>query len=290
MNYSKFYTDYVSPEFGSLTDSLKDMLKNPLKHKRAGSKSETSPIELNARLLAFCKDEGLEAKKLYHEFDHILADLALTKLYYNDDGLVDLKATWAGLSYEDRGKLMVTLCSRSTTSSQSTAKQKYGVLVPMFFAAHKKYNNVPYSKFITQYNIPYFSLFLEFKVAMMLQFFLVKGVTDYPIPSSDIHERRVGAFNGYDPRASNHVVYYPVKAGFDILTPQIAIHIMLQTWAASPNYWVEHEISEKYALLNPLDWDTAPEPQWSELQKPKIEVASNETPSKKLKENWDTPW
>lgn len=264
VNFLEFYTDYFSPALEDAKDEGFDG-RADLKTTLAFAKKDFNP---NTLFKCYLNNNSLSKEDLVDIQDLLMTKQAQHPLVYRENGTVNLKETWLNLTDEQKGEAIMSTISVSYFSSQRVTEMKVGPLVPLYYAAHKMYNNVPYSKFICSENSVYHLYFVNQEQLKLLQYLDtedgVKFFSGYPDDRQVIDSLRQDLFYWGSTQKDYRTFHQPSrldKFGIDKRTPHLAIHIALQSWAAYPGSWKD-TFNEKYALLNPVDWDTPPEPIW----------------------------
>lgn len=274
IEFAKFYNNYYLPYIKELKASGESVTDTT---KLNNGIFASSAVNIQECFDSFCNDHGYVFGELEELQEQLMAGYANHSLVFRTNGSVDLAATWNELDAERKGAVLMSAMYVSVFTKQKKTKAKIGPLVPLYFAAHKQYNNVPYSKFLVQENFNYFVNFMSPALLAMVQFSLTeKGqefFSDYPEDySSVIAPLRKNLFVWGGQQKDYRTFDKASKLrenGLDPKTPGYAVHVALQSWAAYPGNWKD-TFNEKYALLNPLDWDTPPEPIWGEEEEQEV--------------------
>lgn len=135
------------------------------------------------------------------------------------------------LNNTDRSKLMKGILS-------TPANLPYSTLVPIYMAAFKKYNNVPYSAWKNPGPI----------LPKALRPVLDIAAEDVPDRETLVN-MRVLACGDREPQKAYNLGHVKV-----LQAPKIVNLILLQLWLAAP------EVRHEYMLLDPFNFDNMPEP------------------------------
>lgn len=187
-------------------------------------------------------------------FPQMLAKFAEVPVARNATGLIDgnsftsnldtleLRSLFLLAKYSQRGEML---------KAQTTlANREYSSLVPLILAAHKKYNNVPYS----DWDPSTLHLVVEKNLCEAM-------LSDIPEVTKEeilaIREYGLTVKSGATAGSiRNPETTYSLYIGKDTPIsdlPTLAKIMLCQTWCAHPNN------RSKYAILNPVDWDGTPE-------------------------------
>lgn len=274
INFLEFYTDY----FNVGLEEAKNEGFNGLADLDTTLVFAKKAFNPNNIFKSYLSDNNLSKEDLVDIQDLLMTKQSQHPLVYRENGTVNLKETWANLSDEQKGEAVMSTVSVSYFSTKRVTEMKIGPLVPLYYAAHKMYNNIPYSKFICTENTPYHIYFVNQEQLKLLQYqYTEDGVnffSGYPDDREVIDRLRKELFYWGKNLQDYRTFHQPSrleKFDIDKRTPHLAIHIALQSWAAYPGNWKD-TFNEKYALLNPLDWDTPPEPIWGDEEEVEVKT------------------
>lgn len=190
-----------------------------------------------------------------------------------EDGTYDAKKYLAFNITNDREKglyhLLINLNASEIMASPQTSVEHlpYCALVPLYMAAQKKFNKVPYSKWSNvNYIVP------KLLHAAMLAPELPKELT-----LENILETRTVGLKGH----SSNTYHSLIGIGHTELgkLPKYAQCMVAQIWCAHPSN--RHE----YMILDPYNWDNVPEPLVATLN---LTVSQKIQPTEKLRQKM--PW
>ena len=193
----------------------------------------------------------------------LLAEIANYDLIFDSDGYVDAGATYNALPARGRALLIITTSSRSKIGGIGKHSWlepdllPYCGLVPLFLAAHKKHNNVPYDKWAYAKKED-LKKFVEAKLLEAMQ-------DDTPYPTKEVGMylrnyfivRRTGLPVSSSPSTIwGHVDpdYPPEMGESTVVAPRLVQTIQTQLWAAHP---LNRNSS---MILNNNEWDDIPQP------------------------------
>ena len=202
----------------------------------------------------------------------LVAYFGTWELKYNDDGQIDPSATAAYNIGSDPWKLgalaVVTMLKRSDlVKTQATPEcVNYSSLCPIVMSGLKKFKNIPYEMWS--------DTGLEDIVPRNLLEAMFYDTPELPLDRK-LELREIGLTIGSGPKAGE--MHKPTSQwklvglkGTEIADmPALATTMFGQIWVAHPS------LRTKYLVLDPLDWDSMPEP----LIKDDVVAKSVYTPS-----------
>lgn len=267
IDFAAFYREYYLPHLEELKKSGE--LKTDVTT-LDNSIFPASSLNLQECFDSFCTARHLPFGDFQFLQERLMAKYATHPLVFREDGSVDLAKTWSTLDDENKGATLLSAMYVSVFTRQSKTKAKIGPLVPLYFAAHKQFNNIPYSKFIVKENFNYFINFMSPALLALVQYTFTEDgkqfFSDYPESYEVIGPLRKSLFK-WGGQQKDYRTFDKVSklrdSGLNPKTPGYAVHVALQSWAAYPGNWKD-TFNEKYALLNPVDWDTPPVPIWGD--------------------------
>lgn len=196
----------------------------------------------------FAKDYRLKVRAEW-VFPQLLAKFATLPLVKNESG----KYSGAALFREIRSRgdwlsgayLLTMHDSRGPfIDGQTSSKYRnYSALVPLIMSAFKKMHNIKYSEWDPK------------EISSITHPSLAKAMLFKDVPQLSNDEalaERIAAIGDNNPLTTYRM--YPKGKSQLIGLPKLVQFMVCQTWCAHPSNRTE------YMILNPLDWDSMPEP------------------------------
>lgn len=223
-------------------------------------------------------------------WESILAYLAsLTKFQYTQEGLIDSRVYISDNFPGDRWHIGLYYFLMSKNRGDIILGQQvkeenlpYCGLVPLVLAAHKKYNDIPYSK----WSLDGLNIVVNTTLYDVMK---LRGTTPDFDPEYLVEVRDIGlvvktgskAGTKKNPRTNFGLsgitkISHPIFASL----PKMAQVLLTQTWAAHPDN------RNKYMVLDINDWDNIPEP----LESSNIFEEDNKPNALSQFNGLDLPW
>lgn len=245
-------------------------------------KTTEAANSISARVIGdFAKEHNLKSHDSWEWFGpQLLAHLASYRLpsTQNISARQFLDLNVLGKSREMGLWRFITKASRSKIMSKQTQPEclPYCALVPLYMAAQKKFNNIPYS------------VWVRHEVRYLVDPILWEAIS-YDLPADVVRElqpqklveiRDLGlSVPGKPPR--NAKTYHNLSRIEHTMLGGLPLYLkamLTQIWVAHPDN------RHQYMILDPRDWDATPAPLVSSS------VFANQTAKQERQFSYDAPW
>lgn len=248
--------------------------------------SEFKPLKTAEDMEALALEMGLKAYNSWM-LPQIVAHYGQMELVWGD-GLVDPMAT-AQKNIRTDWDIglwrVVTMLKRGSLVKQQSKPEfaNYSALVPLILSGVKKFQGVPYSKWFIKDKCPLID-------APLLEAMLFKDVDICSLGSERLLELRQlglttksGDKKGSIANPTSQWCLRGIQGTELAYAPKLVSTMLTQIWVAHPS------LRSEYMILNPLDWDSMPDPIISTdlFKKPEPSQKSAEVKIISAKLPWD---